>query len=42
MTAEAPEGYADEIETWRAERADSLRSEDGWLSLVGLHWLRGG
>jgi len=27
---------------WRDQRAARLRSEDGWLSLVGLHWLKEG
>jgi uncharacterized protein len=40
--APVPEGYEEEIESWRAERAEGLRSEDGWLSLVGLHWLEEG
>ena len=35
-------GYLAEIETWRAERLASLTSEDGWLTVVGLFWLRPG
>jgi uncharacterized protein (DUF1684 family) len=31
--------YAAEIERQRAERVERLRAPDGWLSLVGLHWL---
>jgi len=31
-----------EIEKWRAQRVERLRSEDGWLSLVGLFWLEEG
>ncbi len=31
--------YINEIDTWHAERIDRLRSETGWLSLVGLHSL---
>ncbi len=30
------------LEAWRQAREDALRAEDGWLSLVGLHWLRPG
>lgn len=30
------------IETWRAERLARLRSESGWLTLVGLHELNEG
>ncbi len=28
-----------EILSWRARRITSLKAPDGWLSLVGLHWL---
>jgi uncharacterized protein (DUF1684 family) len=31
-----------EIEAWRAKRTASLKKEDGWLTLVGLFWLREG
>jgi uncharacterized protein (DUF1684 family) len=34
--------YQEEIEAWRARRESRLRSEDGWLTLVGLHWLEPG
>jgi uncharacterized protein len=34
--------YAKEIDQWHAERWASLKSEDGWLTLVGLFWLKGG
>jgi uncharacterized protein (DUF1684 family) len=34
--------YLTGIEKWRAERLASLRSEDGWLAVVGLVWLRPG
>ena len=30
------------IETWRRERAARLTSDNGWLTLVGLHWLHPG
>jgi uncharacterized protein (DUF1684 family) len=39
---EAGAGYVQEIEQWREGREERLRSENGWLSLVGLHWLRDG
>jgi uncharacterized protein len=29
-------------EAWRAKRLESLRREDGWLTLVGLFWLEEG
>jgi uncharacterized protein (DUF1684 family) len=34
--------YEDEIEAWRARRVAALAAPDGWLSLVGLFWLREG
>jgi hypothetical protein len=34
--------YAAAIESWRAGRVERLKSEDGWLTLVGLHWLEPG
>jgi len=34
--------HADEIEAWRARRLERLTSETGWLTVVGLHWLRDG
>jgi hypothetical protein len=37
-----PEAYRKEIETWRKERVEGLKKEDGWLTLVGLYWLKPG
>lgn len=34
--------YTDEVEQWKTKRVESLKGEDGWLSLVGLHWLKEG
>lgn len=34
--------FAADLERWRAERVERLRAPDGWLSLVGLHWLAPG
>ena len=34
--------YEQELEQWKAKRLASLKSEDGWLSLIGLFWLREG
>jgi uncharacterized protein (DUF1684 family) len=34
--------YAKEIDEWQAERWASLKSEDGWLTLLGLFWLKEG
>ena len=41
--AKVDEGaYRQQIEKWHTERAASLTKEDGWLSLVGLFWLKEG
>ena len=37
-----PATHKVEIEKWRVERVDRLKRPDGWLSLVGLHWLSEG
>lgn len=37
-----PENYTQEIEAWRTERLAELLAPTGWLSLIGLHWLREG
>jgi uncharacterized protein (DUF1684 family) len=34
--------YRQQIEKWHDERAANLKSEDGWLTLVGLFWLKEG
>ncbi len=34
--------YLAQVLRWRAERLERLRAEDGWLTLVGLHWLEAG
>ena len=31
-----------EVRAWRERRLAALTSEDGWLTLVGLHWLQEG
>jgi len=31
--------YEEEVAQWRSERVERLTAEDGWLTLVGLHWL---
>jgi hypothetical protein len=36
------QAYRQEIAQWTARRAERLQAEDGWLSLVGLHWLKEG
>lgn len=34
--------YTAQIQTWRAQRVERLKAPDGWLSLIGLHWLKDG
>lgn len=34
--------HRSEVEQWQARRAERLRAEDGWLSLIGLFWLNEG
>lgn len=36
------QAYSRELEQWRAKRLASLTSETGWLSLIGLFWLKEG
>src|SRR5258708_12757579 len=35
-------GYAGEVEQWREKREAKLKAEDGWLTLIGLFWLKDG
>jgi uncharacterized protein (DUF1684 family) len=44
MTAPLPAGsaYSAEIEAWKAKRVAALKSDDGWLTVVGLFWLSEG
>ncbi|MGA9922057.1 MAG: hypothetical protein WBQ29_01565 [Isosphaeraceae bacterium] len=35
----ADDAYRSEIERFRQRRVADLKAEDGWLSVVGLHWL---
>lgn len=35
-------GHRQEIEQWQQRRAERLRAEDGWLTLIDLHWLQEG
>ena len=40
--ATGPDAHRDDVERARAEREQRLRDPTGWLTLVGLHWLRPG
>lgn len=37
-----PNAYAREIELWRTQRRAELTSDSGWLTLIGLCWLKEG
>ncbi len=34
--------YRADIEGWRTQRLERLTADDGWLTVVGLHWLADG
>src|SRR5271157_876798 len=38
----ADQTYERSISAWRAEREAKLKAEDGWLTVVGLDWLKDG
>jgi uncharacterized protein (DUF1684 family) len=40
--ARSPEEHAAAVRAWWADRDARLRDPDGWLTLVGLHWLAPG
>jgi len=37
-----PVPYPEEIAAWQADRGTRLKAEGGWLSVVGLNWLKEG
>jgi uncharacterized protein len=44
-TAAAPSpqmAYINDVRRWRAERAQALTKDDGWLTVAGLYWLKPG
>jgi uncharacterized protein (DUF1684 family) len=42
MSSETDTSYTDSIRAWQKHRDAGLRSETGWLTLVGLFWLKPG
>jgi len=40
--AKQDEGHRQSIQAWRASRHERLERSDGWLTLVGLEWLKDG
>lgn len=41
-TAPAQDAYRTSVDAWHSAREARLKSEDGWLSLIGLDWLSPG
>jgi uncharacterized protein (DUF1684 family) len=41
-TAFDESSYKKEIEKWQSDRLATLTKQDGWLSLIGLYWLKDG
>ena len=41
-TLVAADDFTRDLASWRAERVERLTKPDGWLSLIGLHWLQPG
>ena len=37
-----PANYEETIRAWQVHREAGLRQADGWLTLVGLFWLKDG
>src|SRR5688572_1060351 len=37
-----PAAHKADVETWQKQRDERLRAPDGWLTLVGLHWIEPG
>lgn len=42
ITCYAQHSYLKEIQVWKKERLTELKSENGWLNLTGLFWLKEG
>jgi uncharacterized protein (DUF1684 family) len=42
LTSFAQTNYTSEIEKWRADHEAELKSENGWLTVAGLFWLKEG
>jgi uncharacterized protein (DUF1684 family) len=42
LLAPATDGYLEEIAKWRAAREARLKTDTGWLTVSGLHWLEQG
>lgn len=40
--AQSSNDYRNAVDQWHREREEALKRENGWLNLVGLHWLKPG
>src|SRR5438132_8571043 len=40
--ADSVAAYRREVEAWRQKRLERLQADGGWLTVVGLHWLKPG
>src|SRR5512143_2618886 len=38
----ADTAYQQDVAQWRTQRAAKLKADDGWLTVVGSHWLHEG
>lgn len=37
-----PAAHQKDVQDWKTRREERLKAPDGWLSLIGLHWLKEG
>jgi uncharacterized protein len=42
LRARSDDAYRNEVDQFRQRREAALKAEDGWLSVVGLHWIHQG
>ncbi len=42
VASAAEKPYKTEVEEWRSQREDRLKSDEGWLTVAGLYWLNEG
>lgn len=42
IVSKAQNSYTKEIEDWRVKHENELKTEDGWLTVAGLFWLKDG
>jgi uncharacterized protein len=42
LQARSDDAYRNEVDQFRQRREAGLKAEDGWLSVVGLHWIHQG